>query len=247
MAVYHADAIVIRSREYGEADKLVTLFSREKGKLEVIAKGIRKPTSKQRGGTQLFTYADFLIYQGKSLGVVNQVHPKESFRHIWEDFDRNMAATAMAELLDAATVREQSEPELFTLMLSFLFLLKNIDPFLVQAAFALKSMKMLGYLPEIEACLDCGTNSLENQYYLDVDSGGILCSECMGSRQGIRLGAGSLAVMRQLVKTDLSKLDRLRWNKIMKEEVLHCLCLYCEGRLERRLRAWRQGQEFRND
>lgn len=247
MAVYHADAIVIRSREYGEADKLVTLFSREKGKLEVIAKGVRKPTSKQRGGTQLFTYADFLIYEGKSLGIVNQVHPKESFRHIWEDFDRNIAATAMAELLDAATVRDQSEPELFTLMLSFLFLLESIDPFLGQAAFALKSMKMLGYLPEMDSCLDCGESSPEKQYFLDADLGGIVCSECMGSRRGIRLGAGSLAIMRQLLKTDLNKLDRLRWNKKMKEEVLLGLCLYCEGRLERRLKAWRQGYELRND
>jgi DNA repair protein RecO (recombination protein O) len=60
VAVYSADAIVIRSREYGESDRLITLFSREMGKIEAIAKGVRKPKSTQRGGTQLFTYSDLL-------------------------------------------------------------------------------------------------------------------------------------------------------------------------------------------
>ncbi|ADY56704.1 DNA replication and repair protein RecO [Syntrophobotulus glycolicus DSM 8271] len=247
MAFYHADAIVIRTREYGEADKLLTLFAREKGKLEVIAKGARKPASKQRGGTQLFTYADFLIYKGKTLDLINQVHPKESFGHIWKDFDRNIAGTAMAELLDAATIREQPEPQVFVLFLSFLFLLEGIDPYLAQAAFSLRLMRLLGYLPDIGACLDCGESSPEKQYVLDAETGGILCLPCLGTRQGSGLGAGSLALMRQLLKTDLEKLDRLRWNSKMKEEVLQGLCFYCEGRFGRRLKAWRQGRQLRND
>lgn len=121
MAVYQADAIVIRSREYGESDRLITLFSREKGKLEAVAKGVRKPKSTQRGGTQLFTYADFLLYRGKTLDTVNQAQPRENFIHLWDDFDRTITASAMVELLDISTVREQPDPELFTLTLSFLF------------------------------------------------------------------------------------------------------------------------------
>jgi len=100
MAVYKADAIVIRSREYGEADRLVTLFAREKGKINALAKGVRKPTSSQRAGTQLFTYADFLLHQGKTLDTITQAQPRESFPHTWSDLDRTLAASGRAELLD---------------------------------------------------------------------------------------------------------------------------------------------------
>ncbi len=108
MAVYHADAIVIRSQEYGESDRILTVFSREYGRIQVIAKGVRKPKSRQRGGTQLFTYADFLLYRGRSLDTVSQVSPKESFAHLWNDLERTMAATGIAELLDVSVMTGQS-------------------------------------------------------------------------------------------------------------------------------------------
>lgn len=241
MAVYKADAIVIRSREYGEADRLLTLFSRELGKLEAVGKGVRRPKSKQRGGTQLFTYADFLLYKGKSLDTVNQVHPRESFLHLWDDFDRTIAASCMVELLDIATIREQPQPELFTLTIGFLFLLKYIDPYIALASFALRLIHHEGYLPGIENCLECGRKIEEEQLFLSAQAGGILCANCKKDAEGTLLGAGSIALMRRLLKADLDKLDRLRWNEKMKKEIIAGLTYFCEDKFERRLQAWRSG------
>lgn len=245
MTVYNADAIVIRSREYGESDRLVTLFSREKGKLEAVAKGVRKPKSTQRAGTQLFTYADFLLYKGKSLDTINQAQPRESFAHLWDDFDRTIAASGIAELLDISTVREQPEPELFTLVLSFLFLLKHLDPYLAQASFALRLMYIQGYLPGMSSCIECGKNLTGEQGFLSAKEGGFLCSSCKNNRIVKPLNPGSLAFMRQLFKSDLEKLDRLRWNIKMREEILGSLCYFCEEKFERKLQAWRQGNDLR--
>lgn len=243
MAVYKADGIVIRTREYGESDKLITIFSRDRGKLEAVAKGVRKPTSSQRGGTQLFTYADFLIYKGKSLDTVNQTHPKESFVHIWDDFDKTIAASCMAELLDIATVREQSDSELFALLLSFLFLLKHVDPYIAQASFTLKLMHIQGYLPVLDSCMECQRSLSAEQGFISQD-GAIICAGCKNNKVVKAVGPGSLALMRQLLKSDLSKLDRLRWNPAMREEILNGLCFFCETRFERKLLAWRSGREM---
>ncbi|UWG99312.1 DNA repair protein RecO [Dehalobacter sp. DCM] len=244
MAVYSADAIVIRSREYGESDRLITLFSREKGKLEAIAKGVRKPKSTQRGGTQLFTYADFLLYRGKTLDIVNQAHPKESFIHLWDDFDRTIAASGMVELLDISTTREHPDPQLFVLTLSFLFLIKHLDPYLAQAAYALRLLQLQGYLPAINNCIECGKSLNSEQAFLSADAGGFLCASCQNNRVVKTLNPGSVALMRQLYQVDLGKLDRLRWNKKTRGEILSSLCFFCQQKFERKLLAWRQGSEF---
>ena len=244
MAVYKADAIVIRSREYGEADRLVTLFSRERGKLEALAKGVRKPKSTQRGGTHLFTYADFMLYRGKTLDTVSQVQARESFIHLWDDFDRTIAASGIAELLDISTIREQPELELFTLTLSILFLLKHLDPYIAQAAYALRLLDILGYLPAMDHCQECGKLLAGEQAFLSFEAGGTLCSACKDNRIVRSLNPGSLAMMRQLAKADLDRIDRIRWNKKMREEILGGLRFFCEGKFERKLQAWRQGSEL---
>lgn len=248
MAVYQADAIVIRSREYGESDRIVTLFSREKGKLEAVAKGVRKPKSTQRGGTQLFTYADFLLYRGKTLDTISQAQPKESFIHLWDDFDRTIAASGMAELLDISTAKEQPEPELFTLTLSFLFLIKNLDPYIAQAAYALRLLELHGYLPILKSCVQCGKTLEAEHAFFSSGADGLLCSLCNNDRAQMRavraLNPGSLALIRQLHSSKIDKLDRLRWNKKMREEILGGLCYFCEEKFERKLLAWRQGSEL---
>lgn len=244
MALYKADAIVIRSREYGEADRLITLFSREKGKLEAVAKGVRKPKSKQRGGTQLFTYADFLLYKGKSLDTVSQVHPLENFLHLWDDFDRTIAASGMAELLDIATPREQTEPNLFTLTLSFFFLLKHVDPYIAQAAYTLRLLNNQGYLPGLNYCKECGRDTGGEQVFLSAAAGGLLCPKCSNNQKTISLSAGSVALIGKLQEADLDRLNRLRWNRKMRAEILNSLCFYCEEIFERKLQSWRSASKL---
>lgn len=241
MAVYHADALVIRSRQFGESDRVLTLFSRELGKLQAVAKGVRKPKSRQRAGAQLFTYGDFLIHRGKSLDTVSQCSPKESFPHLWNDLDRSLAASGMAELLDLSTIQEQPNPELFTLTLTCLFLLEEFDPPLVLCAFALKLMGILGYRPLLGECVSCGDSIKGERFLFSPEAGGTLCVLCQEGYSGRWIRAGSIAFMRQLIRADLRKLDRLRWSPWMRQEILETLRVYVEHRFERPLKSWRMG------
>lgn len=241
MAVYHADALVIRSREFGESDRLLTLFSRELGKLQAVAKGVRKPKSRQRAGVQLFTYGDFLIHKGKTLDTVNQCSPRESFAYLWNDLDRSFAAAGITELLDVATVVAQANPELFTLTLTCLFLMEQFEPSLVLSAYALRLMSLLGYCPRLGVCAECGVSLSAERLFFSSDAGGTLCSQCRETYAGRWIRAGSIAFMRQLIRADIIKLDRLRWNAPMKQEILETLRLYLEYKLERPLKSWRMG------
>jgi DNA repair protein RecO (recombination protein O) len=244
VAVYHADAIVIRSQEYGESDRILTVFSRENGKIQVIAKGVRKPKSRQRGGTQLFTYADFLLYRGHSLDTVSQVSPKESFAHLWDDLERTMAATGIAELLDISVMTGQPHPELFTLTLTCFFLLAHYEPLLILSAYALRLMKTLGYSPVLDECAECGTKVEGERLYFSSLAGGILCAVCLRDFPGRWLKAGSIAFMNRLLNNDLDKLDRLRWPAWMQLEIRETLQNYCEQRLEKHLRSWSIGKSL---
>ena len=248
MAVYHADAIVIRSREYGESDKLLTLFSRELGKLQAVAKGVRKPKSRQRAAAQLFTYADFLLHRGRSLDTISQAGPKESFPHIWNDLDRTVAATGMAELLDIATIPGEPHPELFSLTLTSFFLLEHNEPAMVQSAYALRLLDILGYRPRLQECAECGQLVSGERIFFSAESGGILCPHChlSGTARGRWVSAGSIAFMGQLLKGDLSKLDRLRWSSWMKKEIMETLQFFCEQILDKNLRAWSMGNRLAN-
>ena len=247
MAVYHADALVIRSREFGESDRVLTLFSREMGKLQAVAKGVRKPKSRQRAGAQLFTYGDFLIHRGKSLDTVSQCSPRESFAFLWKDLDRSLAATGIVELLDISTIAAQPNPELFVLTLSCLFLLEQLDPLLVLGAYALRLMIIMGYQPLLGVCAECGGGVQGDRLFFSSEAGGILCSRCRENYAGKWIRAGSIAFMRQLVRTDIGKIDRLRWSSWMQQEILETLRFYIEYKFERPLKSWRMGNLMSDD
>lgn len=248
MGVYHADALVIRSREYGESDRLLTLFSREYGKIQAVAKGVRKPKSRQRGGAQLFTYAEYLLYKGRSLDTVNQASPKDSFPHLWSDFDKSMAATAIAELLDCSTIPGQPYPELFTLTYTCFFLLEHSEPSLVQSAYTLKLLNHLGHCPRLMECAECGGKVQGDRFWFSPEAGGVVCTECKKESltPGKWVRAGSIAFMRQLLQGELGKLDRLRWNEWMKKEILHILQFYSEQTFDKRLKSWSMGSRLVN-
>lgn len=250
MGVYHADALVIRSREYGESDRLLTLFSREHGKIQAVAKGVRKPKSRQRAGAQLFTYAEYLLHKGKTLDTVNQVSPKESFPHLWTDLEMSMSATAIAELLDLATIPGQPHPELFTLTFSSLFLMETCDPAMVQCAYTLKLMNYLGYRPRFTECTECGQKVQGERLLFSPEAGGVVCRQCQTQASSPFVGrwvsGGSLGLMSRLLQGELDKLNRLRWNQWSKKEILDTLLYFCEHTLEKSLKTWSMGSRLVN-
>ncbi|MEG3067513.1 MAG: DNA repair protein RecO [Syntrophaceticus schinkii] len=111
MGIYKAEAIVLRSIVYGEADRILTLFTREDGKVSAIAKGVRKTTSRLRGAVQLFSHTRLVLYSGRSLDTVSQGEAEDEFSYLERDLECFATASYCAELVSRLTPEREAPAE----------------------------------------------------------------------------------------------------------------------------------------
>ena len=129
MPAYKTKAISLKTAPFAEADKLVTLFTREHGKIRVVAKSARRVPSRLGGRIETFTYADLLIARGRSLDVISQCEVLESFQPLRDGPETLRVGLYLLKLVNAGTVEGQHHPELFDLLLKALLTLKQkVDP-----------------------------------------------------------------------------------------------------------------------
>jgi DNA repair protein RecO (recombination protein O) len=168
----------LRSRNLGEADRLLTLLSAEKGKITAVAKGARRPRSKL-ASLQLFTLATLQLSAGKSFEVITQALIRLSFPSLRADLPRFAYAGYFAELADAFSETEQKNHRLFDLTVAAIALLeRGVDPERLAREFELKLLDLSGYAPEIGACVRCAQPIDSPTMHFSPASGGIICQTC---------------------------------------------------------------------
>lgn len=212
----------MRSRKYLEADSLLTLLTRNKGKVGAIAKGVRKINSALRGGVQVFTFNDMLLAEGKNLDVVTQSQCLEAFTPLQSQMEAMTAACYWSELIEAMTPEGQGDEALFHLALAGYHLLCLNPVELTVRALEIRLLTLQGYRPCLEKCVSCGNVNMQSgPVTFSVPLGGLLCSKCLEkpdqvgslSRPLNRELAFSLEALRawqQLDKMELSKIGRLK-------------------------------------
>lgn len=162
MATYKTKAISIKNRPFDEADKLVTLFSRDYGKIRVLAKSARRIPSRLGGRVETFSYADYFIAKGRSLDIISQCEVLETFQSVRDDARALRIGFYCLKLVDAGTVEGQHNPELFDLLLKALVALKQKkDPRLIETRFEIAFMRLEGIYRE----------GVEPKYYLSEHMG----------------------------------------------------------------------------
>jgi DNA repair protein RecO (recombination protein O) len=210
MGLYKTEALVLRSRKYREADSLLTLLTKRRGKVSAIAKGVRKPNSRLRGGVQLFTHNEMLLYQGRNLDIVTQSQCVEAFTTLQDNMEAFSAACYWCELLDSFLPLEQKDGALFTLALAGFHLLALENNELVVRGLEIKLLSSLGYMPSLDSCVSCGQSlQVEHEIFFSVGLGGVLCSAC--KKEGALFFTWeALKAWQQLQRMKLSKLNRLK-------------------------------------
>ncbi len=173
------EGLVLRQTKYDEWDKILTIFTRNNGKVQAIAKGARRPKGSLVAGTQVFSYSDFLLYQGRNLYQVNQADIKESFFSLRDDLYKLAYATYIIELIDAGTVEEFANAKLFDLSIKTLRVLAklNKDYKKLLVAFELKFISFIGYKPHTKSCVICNSE-LGNKVKISNEYGGAVCESC---------------------------------------------------------------------
>ncbi len=229
----------MRSRKLNEADNLITWFSREHGKIQAVAKGVRKPNSKKRGGVQLFTHGKFLLYTGRTLDHITQCESNNSFGKLTADLRLFAHASYLVEILEGMLVESEPQPEVFLLLLTCLHLLELHDPELLVRAFEIRLANLLGYKPELVHCVHCGQERPFKQVKFSAALGGILCPACWGEDAfASKCNLGTISALQQLEKMDLRRLGVLKLNIELREEMAKLLRLFLSYRLEKKIKAW---------
>lgn len=239
MITYNSEAIVLRSRKFSEADALLTLCSRNHGKISAIAKGVRKPKSTKRGGVQLFTHAIYSLRSGRNMDQVDQCEITSSFGKLWGDLDRLSYATYVTELADGFLLEGERNEELFLLLLTTLHLMEVYDPALVSVIFQIRLMQIMGYHPQLEKCVHCNQPIHEVRNRFSAQLGGVLCSNCT-SRDPFAISChqGHLATIRQMAKINLAKLGILKISPDYLRELEKIFRIYVGFHLEKRVKSW---------
>lgn len=176
--LYRTEAIVLKRRDFGEADRILTVFTPEHGKLTLLAKGVRKTKSRKAGHVELFTDSMFLVAKGRTWDLVSQAEMVEPFRALHEDLLRAGYAYTVAEILDGFTQERDSHPPMFVLLketLSRLAASKDEMLPLVARYFDLHMLGMAGYQPQLFRCVECQELLEPATNYVSVAEGGVLC------------------------------------------------------------------------
>ncbi len=228
---------MIRRVNLGEADRVVTLFCRDQGKVAAAAKGARKPKSRFAGRLELFSHVRVLLGVGRTLDVVSQVEVLNAFAPLRTDLDRLGFAAFAVELTDRATADREPAPEIFTSLHDALELMQAGDPQLVGLWFAARLLVHAGYAPVTDHCQVCG-RPVRGAAPFSHALGGALCeADRHRDPDAIMVSASALDAVGALLRAQPSVLDPLVPERQVRAEVGGLLQRYAEYRLETKLKS----------
>lgn len=237
MKLYNVRAVVLNSRPMRDAHRLLTLFTREKGKIKVVAHGAVKPTSRKRGAVQPFCHSCFLLRRGRELDSVEQCEGLEIFPGLWDDLDRMTYAGHVVEMVDGLTAEGEPNQSIFELLLHTLKALESTtDLELVARGFELRLLTLLGYQPYLDGCTNCGRGAFDTGAWFSPAAGGLVCRECLTGARGVPCGGETVSVMKLLPGWDPFKIDRLRVSQQARREMKVIMREYLQWHLEERPR-----------
>ena len=205
---FKTEGLVLRETEYQDADKLLTVLSRDRGQLTLRARGVRSRSSKLKSGCQLLAYAEFTVFESKRGMTVEEAVPLELFLPLREDIELLSLASYFAQVAEVLSQEDDPNPALLSLCLNACYALSRLKrpQKLVKAAFELRAACLAGYEPVLDGCVVCGNP--EPDRFL-VSAGMLQCARCLyPGEQGLRLplSGGALAALRYLVACDLKRL-----------------------------------------
>lgn len=219
MRLLHIEAIVLRTHPLREADRLLVLLSRERGKLRAIAYGAAKATSKKRGAVQPFTHGRYLLAAGKELYTVRQAEEIASVSWLYGNLPRLAYAAYAAELTEAFLPEEQPNQAAFRLFLAFLkHLAGRVEP-LALRLFEARLLAITGFWPRLTTCAACGAPPGVEPFF-SARAGGVLCPVC-GERdvQAVRCRSGTLKLLGVLGNWPFERLPSLRADRAVLDEL----------------------------
>ncbi|HLF77852.1 MAG TPA: DNA repair protein RecO [Dehalococcoidia bacterium] len=247
--VYKTQAIVLRQRKLGEADKIVTLYCSHYGRVDAVAKGIRRTKSRLAGHLEPLTLGSYLIAEGRELDIVTQAETFEAYPALRADLDRLGRGLYCAELVDRLTPERSEGNPIFRLLqetLGYLDTETEID--LAVRRFELRLLDELGYRPSLDACAVCDRRLEAVTNFWSSTGGGAICPQCADDALRLMpLSVNALKVLRLLARVSFAEAARIRLSSELAGEVEACLGDHLRSVLERDVRSARFLETLRHE
>ncbi|MCX6808196.1 MAG: DNA repair protein RecO [Candidatus Berkelbacteria bacterium] len=236
---YKTKAIVIKGSNFGEADRILTIFTERFGKIKALAKGVRKIRSHMAGSLEPFQLVDLQLHEGKTFQIVTGAVTGECFPNIHSDLPKTSAAFYVSELIDKFVEEKQKLPEIFNLYLEILWTIEDSDRPLLIRAFELKLIEAAGFNPELYECVHCKEKISPGENFWDAVEGGLICNNCQNVHHhgALRISDETIKFLRFVGKSDLATVGRLKLSQETEDEAGEILEKYLGNLLEREIKS----------
>lgn len=213
------EGYVLRTHDYGEANKIVVLLTREAGKVAVMARGARRPKSRLASISQVFTHAMFMVQRYTGMGTLNQAEPLETLRHVRSDIIAMAYASYIVELIDRVVEEGNPEPYAFDVLQYALQVIdEGVDPEAVTLVVEWKLLAYTGVQPILHGCASCGATA--GEFAFSFTQGGFLCHNCFHlDPYIIRLKPAHIRLIRMFYNVPVDQIGKIS----LKPETKHII------------------------
>ena len=235
MAEIKTTGIILRYANYGEYNRMLTLFSPELGKVSFSARSCRKPGAKLLPSLEQFCYGEYALTGKQDKYTVTQCVLKESFYGLRTDLKIFAHATYFVNLCEEFVVPGEGNPELFSLLLRglTLYCYSGLSPNTITACLLVKLLELVGYMPNLDYCVSCGQAVTEEAGFSHAQ-GGVLCSDCAKEKT---LSWPMLVAMRRLQALEVEKIKNVRMEQSMADAMNQLLTQYLDYHVGRKFKS----------
>lgn len=208
---YRCEAIILSYTPLGEADLLVTMFTRDQGKVRAVGKGARRSTSKLVGHLEPLTLMRMSMAHGRNMDIISQGEVVQSFSKLKEDLTGITKGLYLAELVNGFGAEDSANPELYRLMIETLLAIET-DPKsdMPLRFFEFHLLQVSGLMPELYHCVECRAELEPDAHRFSPNVGGTLCLDCNPEDAHLRLlSLRALKVLRLLDRSDIAAACKL--------------------------------------
>ena len=234
---FRVEAIILRHSDWGEADRLLVMFTLEMGKLRAIAKGVRKPRSRKAGHLEPFTRVSLLLARGRDMMIVTQAETIAAHTPLREDLLLSTYASYVVELLDRFTYEEGENRALYRLLNDTLTRISSsTSPDLAVRYYEVRLLDLVGFRPQLFNCVVCGEKIQPENQYFSAELGGVLCPTCGKRTPGVRpISMLALKYLRHFQRSNYAEAARASLTDSLNREMENLMQHYLTYQLERGL------------
>jgi DNA repair protein RecO (recombination protein O) len=237
---FSVEAVVLRHSDFGEADRIVTLYSRQFGKTRAIVKGARKVASRKAGHLEPFTQVKLQLAKARDMPLITQADTLEAYLALKENLELTGQASYVIELLDRFTYDEGTgNPSLFDLLTQTLTrLASEVDPWLVIRYYEMRLLDQLGFRPTLFECAHCGREIIPEDQFFSYAAGGVICPSSARTEPDLRpISVEALRYLRHFQRSGFDEASRARPSSVAAQETEAIMQGYFTYLLERELKT----------